>query len=46
MSTDGLLFVIKDAALKERDLTQEEKNMFGFEEFENLIFKTTQGGKR
>lgn len=46
LSTDGLLLIIKDKTIPERELTEEEKKQFGCDEYENAIFATTGGGKR
>lgn len=46
LSTDGLLMIVKDRSLLERELTEEEQKEFGCAEYENAIFVTTKGGKR
>lgn len=35
ISTDGLLFIIKDTSKMERELTEEEKDMFNSGEYES-----------
>lgn len=46
LSTDGLLMIVKDKSLKERELTDEERKEFGCAEYESAIFTTTAKGKR
>jgi ubiquitin carboxyl-terminal hydrolase 47 len=46
LSTDGLLMIVKDNSLKERELTDEERKEFGCAEYESAIFTTTAKGKR
>lgn len=48
LSTDGLLFIAKDNTLVERDLSVDEKAIFGITEFESTNFAQNNigGGKR
>jgi hypothetical protein len=41
LSTDGLLFIVKDSSHIERDLTMEERILFGFDEWESSMASTT-----
>jgi hypothetical protein len=50
MNTDGLLLILKDSSKMERDLTEEEKEKFHYDEFETMMFSkeatgTGEGGK-
>jgi len=40
VSTDGLLFIVRDGSIPERELTNDEKEMFHVAEFENQLFST------
>ena len=40
LSTDGLLFIIKDNSKMERELTEQEKDLYNCGEYENQIFNT------
>ena len=37
LSTDGILFIIKDSSVQGRQMTQEEKDLYKCAEFENQV---------
>ena len=43
ISTDGILLILKDSSLMERELTEDEKTKFHYEEFETMMM-TKEGG--
>ena len=45
VSTDGLLFIVKDKSLVERDMTEEERLLYRSDDFERQMF-STQGSTR
>ena len=47
LSTDGILFIIRDSKTEIRDMTAEEKDLYRCEEFEGQMFAAgDKGGGR
>ena len=47
LSTDGILFIVRDGTQDIRDMTQQEKDMYHCDEFENQMFvQGTSGSKK
>jgi len=48
VSTDGILFIVKDGTMKERDMTIEERELYRTDDFEANLFAagTATTGKR
>ena len=44
LSTDGILFIIRDSQHEIRDMSQEEKDLYRCEEFENCMFSGAVAG--
>ena len=45
LSTDGILFIIRDSKTQIRDMTAEEKDLYRCEEFEGQMFAAGGTGK-
>ena len=44
LTTDGILFIIRDSQLEIRDMSQQEKDLYHCEEYENQMFSATVAG--
>ena len=44
LSTDGILFVVRDSNFEIRDITAKEKDLYRCEEFENQMFSGAVAG--
>ena len=43
LSTDGILFIVRDSTQEMRDMTVQERELYRCEDFENNMFKTEKG---
>lgn len=49
MSTDGILFIVRDSRQEIREMSQDEKDMYHCQEFESQMFpagSSSGGGRR